>query len=166
MKKILFPCLLALAACTNIDCPLDNVVVMTSGLYDAEDGSSLSLPVEDELSIYSATGEHTLLNKATDISSFVLPMRHGVGTDTLLFHFSNTDSQEAIDTLFLTYTDNPHFESVDCPAALFHTLTQVRWTSHSLAEMPLTFDSVAIVRPNVNYDDVENLKIYLRSTVE
>ena len=164
MKKIFYPLLFVLAACTNIDCPLDNVVVMTSGLYDAEDESSLSL--QQELTVYSANGEHILLNKAQDISSFVLPLRHGIGTDTLLFFFSNLDNQEAIDTLFLSYTDNPHFESVDCPAALFHTLTNVGWTSHPLAELPLTIDSVAIVRSNVNYDDVENLKIYLRSTVE
>ena len=82
------------------------------------------------------------------------------------FYFSNLDGQGALDTLFLSYTDHPHFESVDCPAALFHTLTDVRWTSHPLSELPLTFDSVAIVRSNVNYDDVENIKIYLRSTVE
>lgn len=163
MRKFFYPLLFVLTACTNIDCPLDNVVVMTSGLYDAEDESSMTLGTE--LSIFSADGEFVLLNQARDISSFVLPLRHGVSTDTLLFFFRN-NQQEATDTLFLSYTDHPHFESVDCPAALFHTLTNVRWTSHPLAELPLTFDSVAIVRPNVNYDDVENLKIYLRSTVE
>ena len=165
MRNFIYPLLFVLGACTNIDCPLDNVVVMTSGLYDAEDGNPMNLKYTD-LSILSADGSHVLLNKAQDISSFVLPMRHGVETDTLLFCFSNTDDQEAVDTLFLSYTDQPHFESVDCPAALFHTLTHVRWTSHPLAELPLTFDSVAIVRSNVNYDDVENIKIYLRSTVE
>ena len=164
MRKIFYPLLLALSACTNIDCPLDNIVVMTSGLYHAEDGSSLKL--NSELTITSADGEHVLLNKLQDISSFELPLRHGVGTDTLLFNFSNLEGQFAVDSLFLTYTDQPHFESVDCPAALFHTLKEVRWSSHSLAEMPLTFDKVEIVRSIVNYDDVENLKIYLRSTVQ
>lgn len=30
--------------------------------------------------------------------------------------------------------------------------------------MPLTIDSVAVSQTSVNYDDKENLKIYLRST--
>jgi hypothetical protein len=66
--------------------------------------------------------------------------------------------------IFVAHTNEPHFESVDCPPAVFHTIQSVAWTSHSLSQMPLTIDSVAVVRTKVNYDDVENLKVYLRST--
>ena len=111
MRKAFYSLLFALTACTSIDCPLDNIVVMTSGLYHSEDGSALTLS-NTELTITSGDGAYVLLNKARDISSFELPLRHGVGTDTLLFCFENMDSQSAIDTLFLTYTDSPHFESV------------------------------------------------------
>ena len=73
--------------------------------------------------------------------------------------------QDAVDTLFVDHTLQPHFESLDCPSSVFHTITGVRATSHSLGNMPLTIDSVALVRLIVNYDDVENIRIYLRSTV-
>lgn len=164
MKKLLYALLLACPACTNIDCPLDNVVVMTGGLYRSEDGTSLTL--QDELTVNSAATGEVLLNKVSEISGFEIPLRHGAGTDTLLFSFANAEGQAAEDTLFLTYTDSPHFESVDCPAALFHTLKEVRWTSHPLAELPLTFEKVEIVRSLVNYDDIENIKIYLRATAQ
>ena len=40
IRKIMAMVLLPLSvACTNIDCPLDNVVEMTCGLYRAEDGA-------------------------------------------------------------------------------------------------------------------------------
>ena len=166
MRKILYTLLLTtLGACTNIECPLDNVVVMTGGLYNVEDGKSTTLK-DHELSITSVDGKYVLLNRVKDISSFEIPLRQGVESDTLLFWLENTYGQSATDTLFLKYTDHPHFESLDCPAALFHTLTEARCTSHPLSELPLTLHKVEIVRSLVNYDDVENLKIYMRSTAQ
>ena len=64
----------------------------------------------------------------------------------------------------MQHTPQPHFESLDCPAAVYHTLHAVRYTSHPLSQLPLTVDSVALVRSIVNYDDIENLRIYLRAT--
>lgn len=148
--------------CTNIDCPLDNVVVATCGLYAAEDHSSLTL--SDTLSVIAGGVKDTiLLNRAQDIQTFQLPLRQGATVDTLLFRLSNT-TQAATDTIFLEHTNTAHFESVDCPAAVFHNIVSARWTSHALSQMPMTIDSVAVTRPLVNYDDIENVKIFLRST--
>lgn len=152
-------------ACTNIDCPLDNVVELTCGLYAADTKAALSLT--DTLTVTSPgtlAADTTLLNRATGISSFLLPMRQTMDRDTLVLHLSNVMGQSARDTIFLRHTNDPHFESIDCPTSVFHTLLDVQWTSHALRLMPLTIDSVAIVRKNVNYDNVENLKIYLRTT--
>lgn len=154
-----------LTGCTNIDCPLDNLVEMTCGLYDSD--TKLSLTLNDTLTITSPgtlRPDTTLLNRANAVSSFVLPMNETVDADTLLFHFSNADGKNATDTVFVSHTNEPHFESVDCPTAVFHTLLGVRWTSHSLSLMPLTIDSIAVVRKPVNYDNIENIKIYLRSS--
>lgn len=157
--------LAGMGACSNVDCPLDNVVAMTCGLYTAEDGRPALL--EDTLTVKAGGVKDTvLLNKAQRLSSFLLPVRHGVSEDTLLFRFSNERGQVAVDSVLLRHEDRPHFESVDCPAALFHTLTAVRWTSHALAVMPLTIDSVAVVRKEVNYEDRENIQVYIRSTAK
>lgn len=157
----LFATLMALlSACTNIECPLDNVVMMQAGLYHSLDGQKMT--VEDFLTVYSSPKDTLLLNQAQNISSFMVPLRHGVETDTLLLYFHN-DNGDAADTLLVRKTDVPHFESVDCPAAFFHQLHGVSWTSHALAQFPLTIDSVVIVSPKVEYDDKENIRIYLRT---
>ena len=154
-------------SCSNIDCPLDNVVSMQCNLFSYETKSALTLT--DELTVTPAGRDTTLLNKASNIQSFLLPLKETaegqqVATDTLLLHFSNVAEQSATDTLFVSHMLHPHFESLDCPASVFHTITAVRTTSHPLSEMPLTVDSVSLVRSIVNYDDVENIRIFLRST--
>lgn len=157
--------LAALTACTNIDCPLDNVVALTCGLYSAEDETTIVL--QDTLTVKAGGIKDTiLLNKAQNISSFLLPVRQGVAEDTLLFRFSNKQGQVAIDSVLLRHSNEPHFESVDCPTAVFHTLMGVRWTSHALSLMPLTIDSIAIVRREVNYEDRENIQVYIRHTAK
>lgn len=150
-------------ACTSIDCPLDNVVALKCGLYDNATGSSLNL--SQTLTVRAGGAKDTiLLNAASGISDFLLPLRYGSECDTLLFEFSDETGRAATDTVFLSHLVMPHFESIDCPAAMFHELSGARHTSHALSLMPLTIDSVAVVRKTVNYDDIENLKIYLRST--
>ena len=152
-----------LFSCKEIDCPLDNIVVMTIGLYDSETLQSLTL--EDTLTVKASGTDSILLNRALGVNSIQLPIRQGSKMDTLMFCFSNKEYQIAIDTIFLGHTNEPHFESIDCPPSVFHTITHVSWTSHPLSKLPLTIDSVAVARTKVNYDDVENLKVYLRSTV-
>ncbi len=150
-----------MCACTNIECPLDNLVSVTIGMYDAENGKSFLL--KDSLTVLSSPKDTILLNRAQGISSFSVPLRHIGEVDTFLLYFSNI-SQSATDTLFIKKTNHPHFESVDCPATFFHTLHKVEWTSHALSEYPLTIDSVVLSRSKVDYEDIENVKIYFRST--
>lgn len=150
-------------ACTSIDCPLDNVVALKCGLYDNASGSRLSL--SQTLTVRAGGQKDTiLLNAASGIGDFLLPLRYGSVCDTLLFEFSDAEGRAATDSVFLSHRVMPHFESIDCPAAMFHELGGVRHTSHPLSLLPLTIDSIAVVRKIVNYDDIENLKIYLRST--
>lgn len=150
------------ASCTEIDCPLDNIVEMGVRIYDAE--SSQPLKLSDTLTVRPAGRDTILLNRAEGITDFYLPLRYTSTVDTFLLRFSNAVGQVATDTLWVTHNAHPHFESIDCPATVFHAITSVRHTSHALRQMPLTIDSVVITNPTVNYDNVENLSLYLRST--
>ncbi len=151
--------------CTNIDCPLDNVVAMTCGLYQA--GTSQVHTLADTLTVSIAGSKDTvLLNRAIGLKSFQLPLRYVTGTDTLLFRFASSAGQSATDTLFVTHNAAVHFDKPDCPAGVYHQIVQVRHTSHPLALMPLTIDSVYVSNHNVTYEDLENLRIYLRAVVE
>ena len=121
--------LFILEACSNIDCPLDNIVEMTCGLYSADKKTPFTL------------------------------------TDTLTITplHSDSEGQSATDTIWIEKTNQKHFESADCPLSIFHTLQTVRWSSHNISVMPVTIDSVSLVRPIVNYENIENLRIFLRT---
>lgn len=160
---ITYACLLGalslVAACSNIDCPLDNVVSMQCNLYNADTKSTYSLT--DELTITPAGRDTVLLNKATSINNYLLPLK-SVGTrDTLLLHFSNAEGTTQTDTLFVNHTPQPHFESLDCPTSYFHTLTSVSVSPQEGASSAVV-DSVSLVRTIVNYDDVENIRLFIR----
>lgn len=160
---ILWMLLLALVGCTSIDCPLDNVVMMQCNFYLSETETPYKL--DHELTVRPAGCDTVLLNRITDVESILLPLKEGADQDTLLLHFVSKTGQEATDTLFVNHTRQLHFESLDCPNSVFHQIHAARVTSHALSELPLTADSVSIVRSTVDYNDIENIRIFLRSTV-
>ena len=153
--------LLNFCSCTEVECPLDSVVVMTCGMYNAETNEKMS--VSQTLTITPAGKDTTLLNMAQDIQDFVLPLKIGETCDTMLFHFSDSWENKVTDTLCIYHDNMPHFESVECPAAVFHKLSAVEWRNDASSKTSVFIDSVAIVRELVDYNDIENLQIYLRN---
>lgn len=153
--------MVGLSACSNIDCPLDNVVSLQCNLYDASTQSTLTL--SDVLSVTPAGRDTLLLNQATGIKSFLLPLKEAGTQDTLLLHFANAQGMVQVDTLFVNHTPQPHFESLDCPSSVFHTLNAVRVSAQGSANSAIV-DSVSLVRPIVNYDDIENIRLFIRTS--
>ena len=145
---------LALTACSSVDCPLNNVVYAKYKLMG--DVTKLS----DVLTITTVRADGTdtiLLNQQQNADSFELPMSFGQTVDELCLTRDRQDGSEVRrDTIWIEKTNEPHFESVDCGVNYFHTITGVRHTSH-------TIDSVTINKRNVNYDaSVSHLYIYFR----
>lgn len=146
--------LLALTACSSVDCPLNNVVYAKYKLMG--DVTKLS----DVLTITTTRTDGTdtiLLNQQQNADSFELPMSFGQTVDELCLTMDRQDGSEVRrDTIWIEKTNEPHFESVDCGVNYFHTITGVRHTKH-------TIDSVTINKRNVNYDaSVSHLYIYFR----
>ena len=165
MRKLLylFSILVGLdfSSCTEVECPLDSVVVMTCGLYDAETKAELTLP--QTLTIKPFGKDTVLLNTARNIHDFILPLKLGETADTMLLCFTDEWDGVSTDTLVLNHENMPHFESVECPATIFHKLTSIEWMADKNGACNVAIDSVAIVRNLVDYNDVENIQIYLRS---
>ena len=146
---------LALTACSSVDCPLNNVVYAKYKLM----GDVTKLGDVWTITTVRADGTDTiLLNQQQNADSFELPMSFGQTVDELCLTRDRQDGSEVRrDTIWIEKTNEPHFESVDCGVNYFHTITGVRHTSH-------TIDSVTINKRNVNYDaSVSHLYIYFRS---
>lgn len=161
-----FFCMVGIAflwsGCTNIDCPLDNQSELRMHFYDAATKGEVQL--SDSLTIYGLKGteERPLYNRAISVNTLKIRLDASSDRDTLLFRFIGTDDT-ATDTLIIDHRRRPHFESLDCPASVFHTLSGISNRSSSGARSTLRLDSVSIANPNVQYEDVDNLKVYLRA---
>ena len=140
--------IMGMASCTNIDCPLDNQVEMVLNFYHYETKKELSL--SDTLSIYGVKGDTTqlLFNRAIGQRTIRVPLNVASERDTLLLRFSSSA------------------ETLDCPASVFHTLTKVNWHAHQNTSNLLTVQEVLITNPNVAYENVEHLKVFLRPVAQ
>ncbi len=146
----------ALAACTSIDCPVQNLVYTNYALKKAN-GTSDTLNT-DTLWIITkrANGTDTLLLNAlcgSSASSFSLPISYTQPEDVFVTLLTDTAGNYFLDTLRIKKENYPHFESVDCQAAYFHTITAVQTTHNAI-------DSLVIHHPNVNYD-TKNVHYYI-----
>lgn len=161
VKSIRYPLATALTlcmfSCTSIDCPLDSVVVMTLSFHDSELEEETALPCTLNI---EAPRAGLLFNTGTDIKSLQLPLNTGSFVDTLYLKLSDND-RECVDTLYVNHTNESHFEAMDCPGAVFHRISSLQFLPHPTdGEFPVTIDSVSIIRPLVDYNDVENVRIY------
>lgn len=159
MRKIigfigLFIAFTVIASCSSIDCPLNNQVFCKYKLQ----GDVTTLSDTLTISVSRSDGNDTvLLNKAVDVDSFEIPMSYSLEQDVLYFQVTSADTS-LLDTVTLTKTNEPHFESVDCVASYFHTLNGVTYTQHSI-------DSIVINNSKVNYDRSNpNIYIYFKAT--
>ena len=110
------------------------------------------------ISVKRTSGADTvLLNKALRVDSFSIPLSYSHESDEYYFDIRPDGGVRTIDTVTITKTNEPHFESGDCPATMFHTLQQVKCTHHRI-------DSVVINQNKVSYDAQKpHLLIYFKS---
>lgn len=136
-KFFALACVGLMAACSSIDCPLNNVVYTNYKL----EGPVQTLPDTLTISTQRFNGmDSVLINQQVNTDSFSLPMSYGRPEDVLYFHTGHLH-----DTVWIEKTNEPHFESVDCGLNYFHTITGVRFTRHAL-------DSIVINHNRVSYD--------------
>ena len=153
---------LVISACSSIDCPVQNTV---SVQYEIRDKSGEPLSITDSLSVITErldgkyvdvtalfNSDNVTLNRLIDKSAFSLPISYSHPEDILLFCFSDS-VKTVVDTVWIKKNDIPHFESVDCSAAFFHELTNVRHTHHAI-------DSLVLINTSVTYD-VQTVHFYL-----
>ena len=141
--------LLLMVACEEIDCSLYNTVRMYAGFYS--DGSAVA--ITDTLTITTGKDGRTLLNRMLNVGKWDIPLSYWQDVDTLVFHVAGSD-YEIDDTVWITKSNTPHFESPDCPTNMFHEILSVESTHRFI-------DSVTVIQPYVNYALDENIQVHL-----
>ena len=130
-------------ACSSIDCPVNSIV---STKYLILDKTGAEMPLSDTLSVLTRRNDDTItvLNRLVQKANFSLAVSYSHPEDVLFFVFHN-GPLFVVDTVWIKKDDFPHFESVDCKASFFHTLTDIRYTNNYI-------DSIVIKNTSVNYD--------------
>lgn len=91
-----------------------------------------------------------VINHLKGANNLQLPISYTQECDTVVFFYEN----EATDTLFVKHENIPYFISMECGLAMYHRLQSVEHTDAFI-------DSVAIINDYVNFDNNENIKLYL-----
>lgn len=155
MRKIIaaIVSLLAVSACSSIDCPVDNLVAT---VYDLKKMNGDADTLGDTLSIVTMRNDGSdsvLLNRSVGTTSIQLPISYVSPVDSFYFVVSDTNNVTTVDMVRIEKTNTPHFESVDCAATYFHTIDNVTTTHNRI-------DSISINKSTVNYD-LSTAHIYL-----
>lgn len=142
----------ALAACSSLDCSINNTVAMNVGIPD-------TLQAGDTLNVYTIAGgaDTAIYTNGYATTSLSLPMSYNHGEDLYIFAFTDTTGTTVADTVTIAKTNQPHFESVDCTPQFWHTIQGATTTHNRL-------DSVTIINTNVDNDQTKlHITLHLRS---
>lgn len=128
-----------LGACTSLDCSINNIVALNVSIPDTVSN--------DTLNVYTIVNSNdtALYTNGTNVTSLSLPMSYAQETDSYLFAFTDTTGTTVTDTVAISKTNEPHFESVDCTPQYWHNIESVTTTHNRL-------DSITINDRNVNND--------------
>lgn len=139
--------ILLFAACESYDCTLFNYVGMYGTFY--KDG--VPVAINDTLTITACGAKAVLLNQSVGTAKLNLPLSYWQDEDTLVFTVKG-DGYVLQDTVWITKTNQVHYESPDCPTKVFHGIISVRSTHEFIS-------TINISRSSVNYETTENLQI-------
>lgn len=143
---------MTMGGCDSADCALNNNVLCTIGFYD---GNGNQVQVDDTLMVSAAGTDSILYNRGVRTSTFSIPLSYRNACDTLAITVW-CDDWEMEDLLYIEKTNVEHFEALECPVNMFHRITAVRSTNYMI-------DSVKIAYENVEYNNGENIKIFLHT---
>jgi len=151
-------CAAAFSACNSDTCSQNRSTLPLAGFYNDE-GTLIGL---DSLIIYGIGGEPDSVIVAypgTRISRVYLPMQPGSDLTTWVFSYKQKDLDfpELNDTLSLSCTSSPYFDSNECGVVMHYHLTHLTHTDHII-------DSVAVTDSLFNNIDIERIKIFFRTT--
>ena len=155
--------LLILCACDNFSCPLNNTVESVYGFYAAtrdEAGELItgqSVSVGDTITIKALGRDTVLVNRLINKTGVSLPLSFFQDEDGFEFKFTDQESRTGYDTLWVVKSNLRHWDDPSCPVHMWHTITDVRFTRHLI-------DTLVITNPIVNYDGLENIQIYFRTS--
>lgn len=192
MMAMVLAIVLAAWGCTSSNCPLESTVTCNYGFYDSEGTavnymdtltvrtllngtktqytyrklgySTVTSDVQDSALIEAGYSERVdivrrdtiLANSLVGVASMKIPMRYFASADTLVLSYASISGK---DTIYIEHDSFSNIDLPECGTHRFHTLRTIRSTYAGI-------DHIEIVHPEVNYDGIENVRIYFNGTAD
>lgn len=151
---ILAVCTLFIGACdSGYDCGIEKTSYNRITFYNIDENNiekEYKFPETLTVSLMVNGEEAVAINHVSGASALQLPMSYTNECDTVVFSYDSG----ATDTLYVDHEDIPYFISMECGLAMYHRLRGIRHTNAFI-------DSVAIINDYVNFENNENVKLYL-----
>ncbi len=151
---LLTACALFLGACdSGYECGINKTSYNRIKFYNIDSNNienEYKFPDVLTISLLVNGKDSIVVNHLSNASDLQLPMSYTQECDTVVFCYENN----ATDTLYIKHENIPYFISMECGLAMYHRLQSVTHTNAFI-------DSVAIINDYVNFDNNENIKLYL-----
>ena len=129
-------------------CNLPKTVNLIAGFYRHSGGVDVPTPAPS-LSLFLLNGTSPVYSNNMNALTFTLPLNPVVNSAKYVISVSASQS----DTLTIVYTSQNTNLSAECGNVYYNNISAFYTTTHTL-------DSVKILRPAINTDQVENVRIY------
>lgn len=161
---------LLITACSSIDCELNGKVMCHYTVQDnAGNDAAFAYPLSVTLLRTASDSDTVIINKVNDADGFDLPMSYDQEEDIVKLTLSipvtewEDDTTEVVttlevnDTIRISKTNTPLFESVDCAPRYGHNITGISFTNNFI-------DDIVINQSKVSNDaSAKNIFIRLKS---
>lgn len=154
-----------LLACDDVSCPLNNTVTSVYNFYASargDDGvfkAGASVSVADTITVSAIDLDSVISNKSYSISTLSLPVSYYHAADSLLWTFADSRGRHAYDTIIIHKTNIHHFDDPSCPAHMWHHIDSIHFSRNVI-------DTIIVATADINYDGLENFKIYFRTSTD
>ena len=138
---------------SGYDCGIENTAYNRIGFYNIDGNNTekeYQFPEVLTVSLRVNGKDSVVINHITNAGELKVPISYTHDCDTVVFSYESG----ATDTLYVSHENIPYFISMECGLAMYHKLLGVRHTEAFI-------DSVAITNDYVNFDNNENIKLYL-----
>lgn len=154
VATLIVACALITGSCdSGYECGIEKTSYNRIKFYNIDENnieSEYKFPEVLTVSLIVNGEDSIVINHLTNADNLQLPISYTNECDTVVFSYENN----ATDTLYVKHENYPYFISMECGLAMYHRLTDVKYTNAFI-------DSVAIINDYVNFDNNENIKLYL-----
>lgn len=151
---IITACLAFSAGCdSGYDCGIEKTSYNRIGFYNIDENNiekKYDFPEVITVSLIVNGKDSIVINHLSGANGLQVPMSYTHECDTVVFSYENN----ATDTLYVNHENIPYFISMECGLAMYHRLQSIRHTNAFI-------DSVAIINDYINFENNENIKLYL-----